>query len=509
MALFGWKKGKGKGDEDAGEGNGNGNGEQPSFTRDPRKARAWFDQARNVTDTGNYAYAISCYISGLKFDPDSMTAHEALRDVALRYKVSEGKPAGFGDKPPVAGKGPLEKMLAAEYKWSKDLANGDLALEVMEHAVALWHAEEENQMGEVAHWVGEHAVGALVNAKKPDKKKILRVRDLYAEVGDFIKALEVGRHALRIDPDDHELAEELSNMEAEAVIQKSKLDDEKADFTDAIKDKNKQDKLEQMDSVAISKDRQAELLQTLRDDHDNNPDDHQTFDKLVRALTQGDVKELEDEAIERLVDYYKKSGQYRYKMQVGDIRMKQFKRYIRALKAKYEADPSNAENREKFNQALVQQAKLELNEFTERVKNYPTDLGLKFQLGIRQLKLQKFDDAVASFQEAQSDPKNRSAALAYLGEAFAGKGWWDEAIDTFRRGIENHESETDGTALMLRYDLMNALEQKARKERNLELADEASRIGSKIAQTNINFRDIRDRLTAVRAFIDELRNGNE
>lgn len=503
MALFRWKKGNG--DDDGG--NGDATADQSVIVRDARKARAWFEQARKVTDTGNYAYAISLYVSGLKFDPDNVAIHEALRDVALRYKVGDGKPVGFGDKPPVSGKSPLEKMLAAEYKWSKDLANGDLALEVMENAVALWDDDEDNHMGEVAHWVGEHAVAAQVNAKKPDKKKILRIRDLYAEIGDFIKALEVGRHALRIDPNDHALADELSDMEAEAVIQKSKLDEE-GDFTKSIKDKDTQEKLEQQDSLARSEDQQKQLLKTLRDDHENNPDDQQVFDKLIRALTQADVKAQEDEAIERLIEYYKKSGQYRYKMQVGDIRMKQFKRGIRALKTKFEADPSNAELRKKYNQALLQQVQLELNEYAERVKNYPTDLNLKFQLGIRQLKLQKYDDAVASFQEAQADPKNRSAALAYLGEAFAGKGWWDEAIDTFRRGIDLHESETDGTALMLRYDLMNALEQKAEKERNLELAEEASKIGSKIAQTNINFRDIRDRLTRVREFIEELRNGN-
>ena len=84
-------------------------------------------------------------------------------------------------------------------------------------------------------------------------------------------------------------------------------------------------------------------------------------------------------------------------------------------------------------------------------------------------------------------------------------GWHDEAIDTFRRGIENHESSDDRRALELRYDLMDALEARAKNNREFESAQEASKVASQIAQTNINFKDIRNRVDALRQLTGELK----
>ena len=466
---------------------------------DHRKARAWFDRAKTVADTSNYDYAIDSYLSGLKFDPESMPAHEAILDVARRRKVNGGKPAGLMDKSPISGKGPLEKMLAAEWKWARDLDNAGAALEVMETAASL-------NLGEVAWWIGDHVINANKASKRPSKQVYAKVRDLYAEIGAYDKAVEACAILVRLDPEDDQLRRELHDLQAEVTLMKGKYGD--GDFRDGIKDADKQKQLEAEDAISASADQQKSLIDTLREDFDANPDDNQVFDKLIRALLQNDVKELEDEALKLLAAHHEKTGSYRYKMQADDVQMKQVRRAIRQLKSRFEAEPDNAELRTQYNEALVKQARFELKMYTERAKNYPTDLSLKYQLGLRQLRLQKYDDAVASFQEAQSDPKFRSASLNYLGEAFAAKGWYDEAIDTFRRGIDNHESDTDPIALQLRYDLMDALENKARKERKIGLAEEASSIGSQIAQTNINFKDIRNRLTTVREFLDELRSGD-
>jgi hypothetical protein len=51
---------------------------------------------------------------------------------------------------------------------------------------------------------------------------------------------------------------------------------------------------------------------------------------------------------------------------------------------------------------------------------------------------------------------------------------------------------------------MDALEKSAAKDRNLERAQEAQKIASKILQTDIKFRDIRTRLDNIRALADQL-----
>lgn len=465
---------------------------------DPRKARPWFERAHTVADARNYEYAIECFINGLRHEPDAIAEHEALREVALKRKVNEGKPAGMIEQMKFAGgKTPLDKMLNAEYLWSKDPFNPQYALTVMENAVRIG-AEE------VAYWVGELVVDANQKAKKPNKQVYVKAKDLFRELQAFDKAAEACQLALQMDPNNDDLAHELRDLQTEATMVKAKYGES---FQESIRDADKQRALEADDAIAATGSQIEDRIQRLRQEYEDNPEDGERAVRLVRALLERQDKESEEEAIKLLEESWERTGQYRFKMQIGDIRMRQYNRAIRELRKRMEQKPEEREElQEKLRRLATAQVKFELNEYAERVKNYPTDMGLKFQLGRRQLALGQYDDAIASFQEAQSDPKHRAASLRYLGEAFAAKEWHDEAIDTFRRGIDAHERSDDRTALELRYDLMNSLEQKARENDDREAAQEAAQIASQIAQTDINFKDIRSRVDALRKLSNELKS---
>ncbi|MFW6336476.1 MAG: hypothetical protein ACOC3G_05050, partial [Phycisphaeraceae bacterium] len=59
-------------------------------------------------------------------------------------------------------------------------------------------------------------------------------------------------------------------------------------------------------------------------------------------------------------------------------------------------------------------------------------------------------------------------------------------------------------ALELRYMLMDALEQRARREKDAAVAKEARKLASEILQQNVNFRDIKTRIENLRQLTDEL-----
>jgi tetratricopeptide (TPR) repeat protein len=498
LALFSKKSG---GSDDGGDGN---DGNVQEVARDPRKARPWFERATTVAETRNFDYAVQCYIQGLQHSPESMGEHEALREVAMKRKVGGGKPAGWRDKSPVRGKTHVEKMLEAEYLFSMDPTAADQALKMMEEAVAATEAGEAD-LTEVAYWVGDLVIEANRNSKKPVKSTYIKARDLFAGIQAYNKAVEACAAAVQLDSENAVLIRELRNLQAEATIHQSKLAEE-GDFKKSIKDVDKQQALADDDSIAASGDKLDQQIARLRKEYEDSPDDVARLGKLIRALLQKEDNASENDAVALLESTWESSGQYRFKMQIGDIRMKQFNRALREMRKELQADPSNSEVKEKMRRAALAQVKFELKEYQERVKNYPTDMGLRFQLGRRHLSLHNYDDAIAAFQEAQSDPKHRGAALRYLGEAFAAKEWFDEAIDTFRRGIDSHERNDDKLALELRYDLMDALDRKARKEEAMDVAREASDIASEIAQRDINFKDIRKRIDGLRAFIDELKS---
>src|SRR5690606_26847329 len=102
------------------------------------------------------------------------------------------------------------------------------------------------------------------------------------------------------------------------------------------------------------------------------------------------------------------TGQYRYKVRIGDAKIKQFARNLRELKSRMEADKNDTQARKDFERLYRERMNFELQEYNERVKNYPTDLGLKFELGRRLFAFKKFDEAIGMFQQSKADPKYRA-----------------------------------------------------------------------------------------------------
>lgn len=491
--------------KDGGGGKDSGASEK-AFKRDPRKARRFFEHAQTVADARNYDYAVDCYINGLRHDPDNMSKHEALREVSLKRKVSGGKPAGFGEKMKSGGSNAVDKMLHAERLLAMEPLSVKLMRDVMKHAVKADEDNEDLTLGEVAYWIGSMLIERNAQEKKPDKGLFVEARDLFARIGAFDKAVEACKLAVQYDPSDTDLLAALKDLEAERTMDAGSYGSGKEGGSmSAVRDADQQRALEQQDQIHKTSSVKDEIIARAREAYDEDPEDLDRLAKLVDALIAKEENESEREAIELLKKAWEETGQYRYKVRMGDIQMKQINRYLRQLRQQITDDPDNDTLKEKFEETRRKQLSFELGEFEQRVKNYPTDMGLRFELGKRLFMAKQFDEAIGAFQQAKADPKHRAQSHVFLGSCYLQKGWFDEAIDTLNQGIEGHQIPDDRLALELRYLLMDALEKVARKNEDLDKAQEAQRVASNIIQTNINYRDIKQRMDGLRQWIDELK----
>lgn len=473
--------------------------------RDPRKARKFFDYAKTVADTGNYDYAIECYINGLKHDPDNMTAHEELLEVAQRRKVKGGKPEGFSLGS--GGKTALEKMLHAEKRLAKDPLNVKVMRDVMKYAVAADEEEPEVNLAQVAYWVGSLLLDFNTRQAKPSKNLYLEARDLFREIEAFDKAVEACRYAVRLDQNNSVLLGELKDLEAENTMQQggyNRDNTEEGGFRNFVRDGERQRALEQEDAVTRTDATRQQVIERTRAEYEEDPMDMDKLQKLVDALLQLHNKENEQEAIDLLKRAWEETGQYRYKVRIGDIQMRQMNRILRELKGKVDASPDDEALKKNFEEARRRQLVFELQEFTERVKNYPTDMGLRFEMGRRLFASGQLDEAIGAFQQAKSDPKHRAQSHWYLGQCYLNKDWYDEAVATLQEGVESYAVDNDKLGLELRYLLMHALTQGARRNKSLDQAKEAQQWASKLLQTDINFKDIKTRMNEVKALVSEL-----
>lgn len=501
-------KSKGSGGSDGSDG---ANGGDSGFKRDPRKARRFFEHAETTANASNYDYSIDCFISGLRFDPGNMDQHEALYEVAKRRKVSGGKPAGLGEKMKKLGNSPVDKMLHAEKLWALNPLDEGHAGDTFKAAVeAFEEIEEDLGLGDVAFWIGEIWLPMIGQQKKPSAKKYILAKDLFVRLERYDKAVEACRKAAAMNPNDSKLMSELKDLQAEQMMAEKRYGSGgEGDFRNNLKDADQQAAIQQENQIRKSGSDADDIIARRRAEYEEDPQDATRMQKLVDALVARESLESEKEAIELLKKAWEETGQYRLRVRMGDIQMKQLNRVLRQIKAKVEQNPGDQDMVKRYESGRAKQLAFELQEYTDRCKNYPTDMGLRYELGKRLYMSGKFDDAIGAFQQAKADPKRRALSHEFLGRCYIHKEYLDEAIDTLRQGLEAHKIPDDRLAQDLNYLKMDAHIKLARKNRDAEHAMEAQQIASKIFQADINFRDIRARMDEVKTLLEELKSNGE
>ena len=352
----------------------------------------------------------------------------------------------------------------------------------MEQIVAL---SLELEFPELTKWIGEILIQSQAQAKKPSKRIYIALTDAFEKIDDLEKALLTCRLALQNSKDDQDLEKRESDLSARYTIKKGQYGQE-GDFTKGVKDMEAQKEMLQKDSLVKNAEYLEKQIEIAREGYLKDTTVLGKINGLVDALLKFEDEAYENEAVDILKKGLEDTRAYQFKMRIGAIRIRQMIRRAQSFRA-----AGDKENAIKIAKELLT---LEIQEYTERVANYPTDLGLKFELGRRLFIAGKFNDASGALQQAQRDPRNRLKAMNYLGQAFMKKDWWQEAVDTFEKVLKG--DLTEEKTKDIRYNLASCHE----KMGNLDKAQEQL---SHVAQVDFNFKDVRARLEAVRKKISE------
>jgi len=450
------------------------------------KAGAFFDRARKVAETNDFDYAIDMFLEGLRCAPDALgQGHLELYDIALQRKDKDGKKPSMMERVKrLRGRTALERMLNAEYLFARDPDHIPYAKAMLKAAVAGGYAK-------TAQWIADLVFQANNTAKKPSFHTYILLKNSYAAMGQFDRAVAACQCAARLKPQDAELADEVRNLTAELTVSRGKYDQE-GDFRKSIKDRESQEKLLGQESIVKTVDYRTLAVQEARKALAKDADLPMNIFNLAQALSELENDTADKEAIELLQNAYKTKADFSFKQRAGQIRIKQLKRKIRQAKNSLEAKPDDVRTQAKMATLSTQLNSLELEHFRASVQNYPTDTHAKYEYGMRLVRNTRYDGAIPLFQEAQRDPRHKIAAMDKIGLCFFMKGWFADAIDVFTQAIEAYHIKDDTTAKELRYNLARAYEEQGDNEKALE-------IYRKIAQLDFAYKDVRQR-------VDKLRN---
>ena len=501
MALFGLGK-KSGGSSRGGGGGGNktaaGAGDDgEGFNRSLRKANTFFDYGDTAADSKNFDYAVECYVGGLRHNPDKLERHEKLHDIAKRRSVNGGKPM----KAKKVGPSKVDKMLTAAKAWACDWNNVNHMADMIDAAVdADLREGEEAHLSEIAYWAAGLALQYNANPNaKPNRRVYLRIVDAMEKIEAYDLALQAAQRALMLREEDA-LRDRIKDLTAQRYTKESASNSAEGGSRKNLKNAEEQDAIQAgLDTSGTKTD---QLIAAMREQYEEDKEDIDKLQKLVDALARSEQNDYEAEAVQLLLTAHEQTGQYRYKVKAGDLKLKSINRALRAINEKAKAGDEAA--KAKLQEGLKKKLAFELKEYTERAQNYPTDLKLKFELAKRQYQTGQFDDAIGNFQEATREPKSRSQAHLFLGRCFVKKEWMDEAMSTLDKGLELHADPDDAVGKELRYDLMSVKMAVAKEKQDGELAKQAQALASELLQTDINYKDIRQKMDAVRALAGEL-----
>lgn len=450
-----------------------------------RKARAFFDRAKAVADTGNFDYAIDLMIEGLKRDPDSVEAHQMLREISLKRKASGGKELGvfermkYGDT-----KDDRESMLNRERLLAYDPGNTDYMLALMEKAYAAGFYD-------TVLWIGPILTQANSNLPKPDYRKYLAAAKIYKALRQWDLALLNTQLAAQLRPNDMELSEELKNLSAWKTMDEGKYSGGKS-FRDSVRDKDKQQDLLEADKDIRSAEGMKRLIEQAEREYAADPNEPGKLMKLVDALVKTEDPEHESRAIELLEQAYAKTGQFRFRARIGEINMKQMLRMERGLREALKNNPNDEGLKKDLRDFHKERLELELREYQLLSENYPSETRWKYEVAARLFALHRYDEAIPALQQARQDPKFRVEATILLGRAFFEAGFVDEALDTLDQLIADYQLKGDDKSKEMYYWRGRAAEEK-------QDIDTALKSYSQVAQWDFSYRDVQTRIKTLRA----------
>lgn len=466
------------------------------------KARAWFKKAATLRDQRNYDYALECLITGLGFWPDAVEeGHMPLMSLALQRQQAGGKKPGMMDgmKMSMSGKDAKAAMLNAETLLSKDPNNSGYLDGVLKNAVKL-------DLVETVKWIAPRVLDSLRNDKKPNSARFKGYREMLIEFCDrcdargdaatmadlLLLAVDSVEMQMAVNPGDMALKDEQRDLAGKLTISKGKYSTSST-FRDSVLDVDKQTLMQEQEQRGKQAENKLDaLVVNARKELAANPGVAGKLNALVDLLLKTERKVDEDEAVAVLQQSYENSQNYSFKLRADDIRLRQVARITRQLKAKAQESGSE-DDQQNARLAEMDEIATEMEIFRERVKNYPTDLRLKFRLGSALFRTGEYDEAIPVLQGAQGDPRNRTRALLMLGRCFHEKGLPGEAVEILKEAVETYELQGDETHKELLFRLGVAHKAVGNK-------DEAKAVLGKLLRQDYNYAD-----GQARRLVDELR----
>jgi tetratricopeptide (TPR) repeat protein len=153
-----------------------------------------------------------------------------------------------------------------------------------------------------------------------------------------------------------------------------------------------------------------------------------------------------------------------------------------------ELNPFDANHPEEVSKLQAEKLSFQIAECQKRVERYPTDMGIRFEMGQLYFQAGKIGEAIQELQKAQSNPHKRLTAMSLLAQCYAKRKMFDMAARTFQNAIKEKPVFDDEKKDLI-YNLGSVLEAMGKKEEAVEQF-------KTIYESDIGYRDVAAKVDA-------------
>lgn len=400
-------------------------GRQPLPPAKRKMLQQCFEAGSSKSASGNYDFADQMFTQCVVGDPANMLyAQNFLANLQKKYNNNKTGATMAGVR---SAKGRTQVAYASKRKdWVGVITAG---LDVLK--INPWETGTLGEMGNACEQLqfDECQVvwlkGALeADIKNPETNRLLG-RALGRQ-GQFDQAIACWTRVLQAKPNDEEARRSIANLQVRKTIEKGGYEDAETS-TQVMADKQAQAERHGAGGARTSPEQQLEKKIA------KDPGNVSFYLELADLHVKEERFNEAEAVLKRGLDA---SG--------GSIEVREYLEDVELRHARHEVQ--RAENRAKAENTadaveLCNQMKNELNNkeleiFRNRCERYPSNMGYKYELGVRLYKARKYQDGIRTLQEARNDPKRKGMVLFYLGVCF-------EAIKQYKLALTHYEEALD------------------------------------------------------------------
>ncbi|HEY4415828.1 MAG TPA: tetratricopeptide repeat protein [Verrucomicrobiae bacterium] len=428
-------------------------------------ARRLFTKATEAAQRENADYAIALYCQILEKEPGFIECRRLLR-AEQQQKAGAGgggffkkMMSGAGSSPQIAkakmiiSKSPAEAMAVAEQVLNTD-PNSLAALRIVADAAIALELPQTSAF----------ALETMVKISPKDKALVIEYSERLSESGgDTRNGERALQELIRTSGYDSDLNQALKNLSARTTMDEGGYNAAatgKASFRDMLKNKDEAVLLEQQNRIVKNESVADRLIGEYQTRLQTEPNNLKIMRELAKLYAE---KNQFPEAFE-LFNKLKASDMANdpaLDRAIGEATIKQFDFQISQI------NPFAPDHAEQVAKLTTDKQTFQLDDCQKRVERYPTDLALRFELGVLYFRVGKYAEAIAELQKAQQNPHKKLSAMNYLAQCYAKRKMYDFAARTFQNAIKEKPT-FDEEKKELVYNLGLALEAMGKKEEAIE-----------------------------------------